>query len=232
MAYQWDFAWVLSNWSSLASGVATTGLLTLATIVLGFLLAILWAGLRISGNPVLSGFSRLCVELFRDLPVLVVLVWLYFCLPILVGETATFSPFWIAVVGLALNYSALEADILRSAYLSIPRSELEAARSFGFSRWQLVTYIVLPQAFWRALAPTLGQAVNTLKLTSLASFITVPELFYVSGRLIQETFRPLEFYTALAAAYLVLIFPLSAGVQVLEHRLQVRFAEGVDRDHA
>jgi polar amino acid transport system permease protein len=71
----------------------------------------------------------------------------------------------------------------------------------------------------------LGQAINTLKLTSPPP-VSVPELFYVTGSLIQESFRPLEFYTTLALAYLALIVPLSAALQVLERRLSQRFEHG------
>lgn len=129
----------------------------------------------------------------------------------------------MAVVGLGLNFAALMADILRSGYEAIPQGELEVARSFGFNRRQTLSHIILPQAFWRSLAPSLGQAVNTLKLSSLASFIAVPELFYKTSHLIQETFRPLEFYTILSGLYLALILPLSLVVQGVERKLNQRF---------
>ena len=223
MQYHWDFSIVWRYRDVLASGLLGTALLTLLAVALGTLLAIGILALRQSRFGALSLTARCFVELFRDLPVLVVIFWLFFCLPILLGRSPLLSPFNVAIVALGLNFSALMADILRSGYEAIPSGELEVARSFGFSRWRILRHIILPQAFWRSLAPALGQAVNTLKLSSLASFISVPELFYKTSSLIQETFRPLEFYTVLALLYLVLILPLSMAVQLVERRLNQRF---------
>ena len=89
--------------------------------------------------------------MFRDLPVLVVIFWLFFCLPILLGRSLLLAPFNVATVALGLNFSALMADILRAGYEAIPSGELEVARSFGFSRWRILRHIILPQAFWRSL---------------------------------------------------------------------------------
>lgn len=205
------------------SGVVSTALLTVLAVAIGTLLAVGVLALRQSGIRVLSFLAKAFVEVFRDLPVLVVMFWLFFCLPILIGHSELFSPYNVAVVGLGLNFTALMADILRAGYEAIPQGELEVARSFGFNRRQTFRHIILPQAFWRSLAPSLGQAVNTLKLSSLASFIAVPELFYKTSHLIQETFRPLEFYTILAVLYLALILPLSLVVQRVERNLNRRF---------
>ena len=196
---------------------------TLLAVLLGTILAVGILALRQSRFGALSLTARGFVEVFRDLPVLVVIFWLFFCLPILLGRSLLLAPFNVATVALGLNFSALMADILRAGYEAIPSGELEVARSFGFSRWRILRHIILPQAFWRSLAPALGQAVNTLKLTALASFISVPELFYKTSSLIEETFRPLEFYTVLALLYLALILPLSIVVQLVERRLNQRF---------
>ncbi len=223
MRYTWDFSIVWRYKAVLASGLLGTAFLTLCAIILGTFVAIAVFALRQSRFNILSFFAKCFVEVFRDLPVLVVMFWLFFCLPIFFSHSRLFSPFNVAVVGLGLNFSALMADILRAGYDAIPSGELEVAESFGFSKWQTLRYVILPQAFWRSIAPALGQAVNTLKLSSLASFIAVPELFYKTSTLIQDTFRPLEFYTALGLLYLLLILPLSLAVQVIERCLNQRF---------
>ncbi len=223
MHYHWDFSTVWRYRDVLASGLLGTALLTLLAVLLGTILAVGILALRQSRFGALSLTARGFVEVFRDLPVLVVIFWLFFCLPILLGRSLLLAPFNVATVALGLNFSALMADILRAGYEAIPSGELEVARSFGFSRWRILRHIILPQAFWRSLAPALGQAVNTLKLTALASFISVPELFYKTSSLIEETFRPLEFYTVLALLYLALILPLSIVVQLVERRLNQRF---------
>ena len=223
MDYNWDFSSVWRYRDVLFSGVLGTALLSAASVLLGTALAVVLLALRQSRFIPFSLSARAFIEIFRGLPVLVVMFWLFFCLPIFLGHSNFLSPFNVAVVGLGLNFSALMADILRAGFEAIPFGELEIARSFGFSRLRTFRHIILPQAFWRSLAPALGQAVNTLKLSSLASFIAVPELFYRTTHLIQDTFRPLEFYTVLALLYLALILPLSFCVQLLERSLSKRF---------
>ena len=221
MDYYWQFEAVRRNADLLLRGATTTLLLTLTSVVAGFLAALVLLLLRRTAAAPVRWTIRAYVDLFRGLPVLVLMVWLFFCLPILLD--IRISGFWVAVLSLALNYSALEAEILRAGVDAIPGGQLEVTRHFRFTPWQTARHVIVPQAFWRTLAPSLGQAINTLKLSALASFIAVPDLFYVTEGLVRDTFRPLEFYTALAAAYLVLILPLSAAVQVLENRLTKRF---------
>ena len=223
MDYQWDFSAVWRYRQVLVSGLISTALLTLLSVAFGTFLAVMILALRQSRFRIVSIAAKAFVEVFRDLPVLVVMFWLFFCLPILIGHSNLISPYNAAIASLALNFAALMAEILKAGYEAIPQGEIEVARSFGFTRWQTFKHIVLPQAFWRSLAPSLGQAINTLKLTSLASFIAVPELFYKTSHLIQETFRPLEFYSVLAALYLALILPLSFWVQYVERNLNQRF---------
>ena len=201
-----------------------SALLVGLTVLLGTGVAFVLTLLRLSRVWPVQWSARIYIELFRNLPVLVVLFWLFYCLPIFLGQGARLPAFWVAVVGLGLNFSAMQADIFRAGVEAIPAGELEVARSLRFSPWQIATAIILPQAFWRSLAPTLGQIVNTLKFSSLAAFITVPEVFYQTQLLINQTNRPLEFYTTLAVVYLILILPLSLVVQVIEKKLQVRYA--------
>ncbi len=223
MNYTWDFTWVWRNSDVLAWGMLVTLVLTLVTVAVGAVIGVLVAIMRQSRLRPVFWIARIYIEVFRDLPVLVVLIWLFFCLPILLGPNASIPPFWVAVAGLSLNFSALQAEIIRAGYEAIPVGQLDAASGLHFNRWQVLRHIVFPQTVWRSIAPTLGQAVNTLKLTALASFICVGELFYVTGRLIQDTFRPLEFYTTLALLYLALILPLAIFVQLFEDRLSKRF---------
>ncbi len=197
--------------------------LTIASITTGGALGVfVFLARRVRLSPV-HWLAVVFIEVFRGLPVLVTLIWLFFCLPLLLGSAGQMPPFWVAVLGLGLNYAALQAEILRAGYEAIPPGEIEAALGLRFSRWQILRYIAIPQAFWRSLAPTLGQAINTLKLTALASFIAVPELFYSASDLIKATSRPLEFYSILAAVYLALILPLSFVLEAMEARLTARF---------
>jgi polar amino acid transport system permease protein len=224
MDYLWDFSSVWRSWPALVEGVSVTVALSVASILMGLMLAGILTVLRKSRIAPTVWFARGFIEVFRDLPVLVVLVWLFYCLPIFIGHGISLSPFVVAVIGLGLNFAALQAEIFRSGVEAIPEREIEVARTLGFTRYQIARYIIVPQALWRTLAPMLGQAVNTLKLSSLASFISVGDLFHTTTFLIQETYRPLEFYTVLAALYLAIIMPLAITIQRLERRLELRFA--------
>jgi len=223
MGYIWDFSSVWHNFPALTNGLLVTLALSSLSLAFGIALSVPLAFLRRAKIKILSWAARAFIEIFRDLPVLVVLIWLFYCLPILMGDFVRISPFQVAVIGLGLNLAALQSEIFRSGVESIPPGEIEAAKTLGFNRIQIARYIILPQAFWRTLAPTLGQGVNTLKLTALASFISVDEVFHITTLQIQNTYRPLEFYTILAGLYLALIIPISSLTQFIEYRLERRF---------
>ena len=148
MEYTWDFTSVWRNWEVLLQGVGVTIVLSLASISIGLLLSFPIAFLRKSKLKFVAWLSLAFIEVFRDLPVLVVLVWLFYCLPILLGNNVRLTPFAVAVMGLALNFTALQAEIFRAGLEAIPLGQLEIARTLGFSRYQIARYIVIPQAPW------------------------------------------------------------------------------------
>ena len=222
MNYQWNFSWVFNNIDNLLRGLLVTLEITALTFVIGYLLALVLFGLKISKNKVLNIFGICVIEISRDMPVLISMVWIYFCLP-QIFNGIQIPPYWIAIIGLSINFAGLQAEIIRAGYDAIPKPQIDVANCYGFSKITIFKKIILPQAFWRSLAPTLGQIINTLKLTSLASFITVDELFYTTNSLIQESFRPLEFYTAMAILYLLLIIPISLITQFIQIKLSKKF---------
>lgn len=215
MDYDWNFSWVWNNLGVLFNGLFVSFQLTVFSTVLGILLSLILLNLRTSKFPIVRYISVILIELFRSIPLLVLLVWLYYCLP-LFFSSLKISAYSIAVISLTLNFAGFQSEIFRSSYESIPVAQLDVLHSMRFSRWQALRYVTIPQTFYKSLSPLLGQIINTLKLSALASFITVPELFYQTTALIQDTFRPLEFYTALSVLYLIIIIPLSMLVQYFE----------------
>lgn len=226
MDYSWDYSVVRNNLDVLLWGMFWTFALAAASVSFGLIFGVLLAFLRTSKVAVIKLLSGTFIELFRNLPVLVTMIWMYYCLPLLVPWNVFNSPFLIATLALGLNFAALEAEIFRAGINAIPKSQLEAARGLSFNKKQILRHITLPQAAWRSLTPTLGQVVNTLKLTALASFIVVHELFYQTSALIQESYRPLELYTTLAVLYLIIITPFSTIILFLERNLEKRFTYG------
>ena len=150
----------------------------------------------------------------RGLPSLVVLVWVYFALPILTGVSMT--GFQAAVLGLTLSQAAFSAEIFRAGIESIDKGQMEVARVIGMSYVLAMRRIVLPQAIRRMIPPFVNTFAGLLKFTSLASVIAVTELLHVSTNIIQLTFRPLEVYTFSAVLYLAMILPVTWLSRYLE----------------
>jgi polar amino acid transport system permease protein len=154
----------------------------------------------------------------RAVPVLVLILWVYYGLPALSG--ITLSVFWAGVFALALSDSAFQAEIFRGGIQSIARGQYEAAQSVSLNYRDTMRFVILPQAIRRIL-PALGnQLVYMLKMSSLVSVIGMQELTRKANELSVSEYRPLEIYTVLVLEYLVLILVVSAFVRRLERRMQ------------
>lgn len=161
--------------------------------------------------------NRIYVEGIRAIPLLVLLLWVYYGLPISMGiELDVFSA---GVLALALSDSAFEAEIFRSGIQSVATGQREAAASLGLSNWQAMRFVILPQAIRRILPPLGNQFVYVLKMSSLVSVIGLAELTRKANELNVTEYRPLEIYTALIVEYLILILIVSYFVRRLEKRM-------------
>jgi glutamine transport system permease protein len=171
----------------------------------------------LSGNYYLRSLNRIYVETFRSIPVLVLILWVYYGLPVVLG--LSLNPFTAGIVALALSDSAFEAEIFRAGIQSIERGQTEAADALGFSYSQKMWHIILPQAIRRILPPLGNQFVYMLKMSSLLSIIGLQELTRRANELTVTVYRPLEIYTVLVLEYLLLILIVSFIVRRLEARL-------------
>jgi polar amino acid transport system permease protein len=205
MSYQWDWRWVYQYGDLLLTGLWWTVLLNMVVLVLGSCLGLILAGARLAKNWVIVWPAVAYIELFRALPVLVLLIWLHYVFPAITG--LRFSAFWSAVLALSLNLSAVVADIVRGGVLSIEQGQIEAAYAVGMVPSQVITRIILPIAVRRLMPSLVSQWINVLKLSALASIIGVPELLHSASLAISETYRPLEFYTIVALVFLAIILP-------------------------
>ena len=202
----------------LLSGLYYTILLSLTAIVISIVLGLAVALPGLSKNPSLRRFNRIYVELVRAVPILVLILWVYYGLPQLTG--LTISVFWAGVIALALSDSAFEAEIFRGGIQSIDKGQYEAAYSISLNYFDMMRYVILPQAIRRIL-PALGnQLVYMLKMSSLVSVIGMQELTRKANELVVTEYRPLEIYTILVLEYLVLILIVSAGIRRLERKLK------------
>ncbi len=210
-----------SGWNNLkfmASGAYYTIIMSLTAILISVVVGLLVALPGLSDKRGWRAFNRTYVEIVRAVPILVLILWVYYGLPALSG--ITLNVFWAGVLALALSDSAFQAEIFRAGIQSIGRGQYEAAQSISLNYRDTMRYVILPQAIRRIL-PALGnQLVYMLKMSSLVSVIGMQELTRKANELVVSEYRPLEIYTILVLEYLVLILIVSAGVRWLERRMK------------
>ena len=208
----------MSNLEFLVSGLSYTVLLSVTAISISVVVGLLIALPGLAANRYLRGLNRVYVEGMRAIPILVLILWVYYGLPQVAGFTLT--AFWAGVIALAFSDSAFEAEIFRAGIQSIDKGQFEAAHSISLNYTDTMRFVILPQAIRRIL-PALGnQLVYMLKMSSLVSIIGMQELTRKANELVVTEYRPLEIYTVLLLEYLVLILIVSAGVRWLERRMQ------------
>lgn len=204
----------------LASGVAATVFLTVASFALALVVGLAAALMRLSRSPLLRTPAALYVEVVRGIPLLVLLLYIAFVVTPWLADVTGLG-WWRdnrvrAVLGLGIGYGAYLAEVYRAGIEAVPRGQLEAALSLGMSRSQALRHVVLPQAVRTVLPPLGNDFVALLKDSSLASVISVTELTYSGNLNVARTFRSFETYNAVALLYLCMTLVGSAGVRLLE----------------
>jgi polar amino acid transport system permease protein len=217
MTFDWSVIW--QHRDALFAGTVTTILLTVATMAIAVPCGMLLAILRLYGWAPVRAAATAYVELFRNLPLILVVFWAFYVLPILTG--IGLSPLATGLAALALNVTAYNAETFRAGINSIRRGQVEAAMAIGMSRTQALRRVVVPQALRRILPVLASTWVSLFKDTSLVSVIAVSELAYVSMQIRAQTFRVLEMLTAMAAIYWLLGYPQAKLVDWVQRRFAV-----------
>jgi His/Glu/Gln/Arg/opine family amino acid ABC transporter permease subunit len=217
MSFDWSV--VTANAGALAQGTALTVLLAVTTMAIAVPGGILLALLRLSGSRWLAASSTAFTELFRNLPLILVIYAAYYVLPLALD--IGLPPFATGLVALALNVSAYNGETFRAGIMSIRQGQSEAALALGMSRWQTMREVVLPQAVRRVLPVLASTWVSLFKDTSLLSVIAVGELAYTAMRIRSQSFRVLEMLTAVAAIYWALGYPQAKLVDWLNRKYEI-----------
>lgn len=220
LKYQFDWAIVLSGkyFEWLVSGVKVTIQLSAMSIALSFLLGLTIAVMRMSRVRPVRWFALGYLEFFRNTPLLVQIFFWYFGSYKILPEAAndwlvsTNFEFASAVIALTIYTSAFIAEDIRSGVLSIPKEQMEAARSSGFSYIRSMRYIILPQAVRITVPPLINQFLNVVKNSSLAMTIGVAELTYQARQVESYTFKGFEAFTAATLVYLAMSLVITAAV--------------------
>jgi len=217
MNLDWSVVW--RNGDVLLAATGTTIMLTVATMAIAVPCGIVVAVLRLYGWSPLRSLATAYVELFRNLPLILVVYWAFYVLPILTG--LGLSPLATGLAALSLNVTAYNAETFRAGINSIRRGQVEAAMALGMTRLQALRRVVVPQALRRVLPVLASTWVSLFKDTSLVSVIAVTELAYVSMQIRAQTFRVLEMLTAMAALYWLLGYPQAKIVDWIQRRWSV-----------
>ncbi len=208
----------LTNLKFLLSGLTTTIYISVVSIVISMFLGLIVAIPSLAKNKFLTYINIGYVEIIRAIPLLVLILWIYYGLPIMTG--ISFSPFVSGIIALAISESAFQAEIFRAGINSIKKAQWEAGSSLGLNFFKRLRLVILPQAIKNILPAIGNQFVYVLKMSSLVSIIGIGDLTRKANELVVTTYRPLEIYTFLILEYLVLILIVSFFVRKLEKNLR------------
>ena len=204
----------LQNLPLLLSGLSTTVLLRIVSILLGLAGGLALALMRLYGGRAMRLPAVAFIDVFRAIPLLVLLVVVYYALPFL---GLRLSPFAAAAASLSLVASAYSAEIFRAGIEAVPKGQFEAARALGLKPWIVMARVVLPQAVRIVVPPLTSNSINVLKDTALASVVAMPDLLKQATQAQALSANPTPLIAA-AAIYLLMLLPLVRLVGLLEAR--------------
>ena len=217
--FRWDFSVVFEYQANLYRGLGVTFELSIIIILAAMVGGIIIGAGRYSKNRLFNWPATAYIELFRNTPVLIQIVWFYYAFPVLIG--IQMEGFYAALFGIGLNMIAYSADIVRGGIQSIEKGQWEAAKAIGMNYFSIMRRVILPQALRRMIPPFTSRTVEAVKATSLASTIAVAELLYEGQVLANTVYRPFELYTAIAVLYFFATYPLVLFSYWLERRLAI-----------
>lgn len=216
-----DFDWlvIVDALPALLQGAKLTVLITIAGLVGGSLVGLLFGLMRAYGNRLFSSIGFAYVELVRGTPIVVQVMFIYFALPMIANLRV--DPMTAAVTAIIVNSGAYIAEIVRGAFLSVPKGLREAGLALGIPVWRVLAFVVGPVAF-RRMTPSLGnQFIVSLKDTSLFIVIGVGELTRQGQEIMAANFRAVEIWSAVAIIYLCLIGVLTLALRMVEKRMRI-----------
>jgi polar amino acid transport system permease protein len=213
---EFDYSPILENWRYLLDGFGITLLLSALTVGTSLVLGLNLALLRLYGPAWLRWPVVFYIDSMRAIPVLVVLVWTFFALPLLVG--INMEPFWAAVIALTAHIAPFVAEIVRSGIESVRPGQTRAGLALGMSKVQVIRHVILPQAIVRMM-PSFGSVISiTIKDTAIATVIAVPEYMKRSETLAGQTYHPVEIFTFAMLVYFLILFPFTRLVDMAYRR--------------
>ena len=210
-------------------GILVTILVTVTSYVLILVVGLLGGLGRISKNKLIRGIASLYVEVVRGIPLLVQLIAWYFVSPVIIHKLGVWlnsqplieyraNPIITAIMAITVCYGAYMSEIVRSGIQSVPKGQMEAARSLGMSHFQAMRHVVLPQAFRVILPPMGNEFISLLKDSSLVSVVAVADLTRRGREFMSAHFNPIETWLMVALLYLIMTIVAARVVSYIEKR--------------
>jgi polar amino acid transport system permease protein len=209
---------VTQNFDLLLEGAFLTLKISLTALLFSIPLGVLIGLCRVSNKKIVKFLATAYVEFIRGVPLLVLLIWIYFVL----GSYFNLGSYWSAIMGLSVFSAAFISEIVRSGIKAVPRGQMEAARSSGMTYIQAMRFVILPQAVRIVLPPMASQFIILIKDSSLVSTVAVVDLTLIGKNLVATTFRSLEVWTAIALLYFVMTFSLSLVIRYFEKKYTIK----------
>jgi putative lysine/arginine/ornithine/histidine/octopine transport system permease protein len=225
-----DFQVIIDHLPRLLTATLTTVELVVVSLLVGAVIAVPLALMRVSPAPWLNVPAYGYIFFFRGTPLLVQIFLIYYGLGqfVTVRESILWpvlrEPYWCAIIAFSLNTAAYTAEILRGAILAVPAGEVEATKAFGMSKALAYRRIILPRAFRIALPAYGNEIILMLKGSALASTITLLDLTGMARTIIARTYTPVEIFLAAGVIYLILTFVFTRAWALLERRLSGHLA--------
>lgn len=217
MNFEWNV--IFEAMPDLLAGAKLTILIALAGLAGGFVLGLLAGLARAYGNRFINTAAQTYIGLIRGTPIVVQVMFLFFALPILMNVRV--DAMSAAVISITINSGAYLAEVVRGAFLSIPRGLTEAGLAMGLPMRKVLLKIIGPLAFRRMIPPLGNQCIVSLKDTSLFIVIGVGELTRKGQEIIAGNFRAVEIWSAVAVFYLVMIGIMTFGLRMVEKRMRI-----------
>lgn len=201
---------------ALLYGLGQTLLCSIIALIFALIIGSGFAILEVVPNKFLRIIAKVYIEVFRNIPLLVITMFFYVVIPMYVVEI---SGFVSGTIGLILYSSAFIAETVRSGIQSVDPGQMEGARANGLSFWQAMRYIVLPQAFRYVIPPLGNQFINLVKNSSVLAFVAGFDLMYQGNVIASDSLQSMSTYLCVGVLYLILTLPLSYYMRYLEKKL-------------
>ena len=213
---QFDTNVILENLHFLIEGMQLTLLLTIAAICGGLVLGTLLALARLSGFWILSLVSSTYVNFFRSMPLILVIFWFYFLVPLILGQPV--GGYYSVLIAFVLFEAAYYCEIIRAGIQSVSKGQVYAGQAVGLNYFQNMCYIVLPQAFRNMIPVLLTQAIILFQDTSLVYVVGVKDFLVSADLVANRENRIFEMFTTVACVYLIMCLSGSILIRKLQRR--------------